>query len=144
MSSVAAGAIAASISPASSTSSASIRPSGLSAGKSRLKKIAWRVGRSPTNRGSRRFAQPGTMPSLRAGRLKYDPRSAITRSSTSRIWHEPPIANDSTTPTNGFSRRSSSHSADSSAGSARSWPRYIFDSAPSSRSSMNSTSEIFP
>ena len=48
------------------------------------------------------------MPSLRAGRLKYEPDSAITRSITSRIWHEPPIANDSTAAMNGFSRRSSS------------------------------------
>ena len=60
--------IAASISPGATMSSAS--SSGCS---SRSERIAWRARRSPTKRGSRRFAAPGMIPSLRAGSVQRQP-----------------------------------------------------------------------
>ena len=75
--SAAARAMAASICPAGTTSLARERPSGDSAVKVLSNRIPSRVARSPTKRGSRMGATPGTIPSFRAGRLKKDPSSAI-------------------------------------------------------------------
>ena len=61
---------AASISPGSTISSAS--SSGCS---SEPERIAWRARRSPTKRGSRRFAAPGMIPSLRAGSVQRQCRA---------------------------------------------------------------------
>src|ERR1700752_4375606 len=47
--------------------------SGASSGSER---IAWRARRSPTKRGSRRFAAPGMIPSLRAGSVQRQGWSA--------------------------------------------------------------------
>ena len=49
------------------------------AASSRSERIAWRARRSPTKRGSRRFAAPGMIPSLRAGSVQRQPCSA-------RMW----------------------------------------------------------
>ena len=74
------------------------------AASSRPERIAWRARRSPTKRGSRRFAAPGMMPSLRAGQRAA---AALPRrrmwSTVSSSWQPPPIANVSAAAIHSFS-----------------------------------------
>ena len=74
-----------------------------SGASSRSERIAWRARRSPTKRGSRRFAAPGMIPSLRAGSVQRVPASARMWSTTSSSWQPPPIANVSAAAIHSFS-----------------------------------------
>ena len=82
------------------------------------------------------------IPSLRAGRLKYEPVSAIDA-----IHHEQPLAGaaDGERLDGGDPRLLATLLEIGRRRSAPTlWPRYILLTPPSSRSIMNSTSEIFP
>ena len=74
-----------------------------SGASSRSERIAWRARRSPTKRGSRRFAAPGMIPSLRAGSVQRVPASIRLWSTVSSSWQPPPIANVSAAAIHSFS-----------------------------------------
>ena len=62
-------------SPRPSRPAATISSASSSGASSRPERIAWRARRSPTKRGSRRFAAPGMIPSLRAGSVQRQCRA---------------------------------------------------------------------
>ena len=94
-------------SPRPSRPAATISSASSSGASSRPERIAWRARRSPTKRGSRRFAAPGMIPSLRAGSVQRQPCSAMMWSTVSSSWQPPPIAYVSAAAIHSFSPRGS-------------------------------------